>query len=297
MNGGPVRETGRSNARRWTLTINNPGVVANEPGWLAKMDRLVGEGCVSYYIFGWEIGDSGTEHIQGYVELPTRKRLAWLKSAIDAGAHFEVARGTPDENVAYCSKDGSFADGGTPSSELSVQGRRSDLQAVKESLDAGCRMDEIADLHFTQYVKFNKAFSAYRTMNAEKRSWPTEVIIYYGDTGTGKSRKVHDDEKDLWVATDNTLKWFDGYDGHEAVLFDDFTGVKNNRFGFLLQLLDRYEMQVPIKCGFVNWAPRRAYFTSNLHLDDWFTGVSTRQFDALKRRVTKIVHFDGTWNP
>lgn len=285
--------SGRAAAKRWTFTVNNPELEGDEPAWLERLDAHVTNGIFTYYVAGWEIGDGGTPHIQGYVELAKRSRISSLKSLISGRAHFEISRGTAKQASDYCKKDGSFAESGVISCETSRQGRRTDLEAVKEKLDNGICMADIADSHFEEWLKFNKAFNHYRLLRAPRREWVTEVIVYYGPTGTGKTRKVHEEEKDLWVATDNTLKWFDGYENHEAVLFDDFVSIKNTKFGFLLQLLDRYGMHVPVKGGFVNWAPKRIYFTSNLPVEEWFTGVTHQQFQALKRRITKSVQFHG----
>ena len=151
--------------------------------------------------------------------------------------------------------------------------------------------EEIANRHFSTWIIHRRAFAEYRTLMKPDRDWKSDVFIYWGDTGTGKTRAVYEAEADLWIATDNSLNWFDGYTGQEAVLFDDFVSIKNEKFGFLLRLLDRYPMDVPVKGGFTKWLPKRIYFTSNLRVEDWFMGVSAASQSALRRRITDTVHF------
>ena len=56
------------------------------------------------------------------------------------------------------------------------------------------------------------------------------------------------------------MGWFDGYDGHDTAIFDDFR-ASVNRFAYILRVLDRYPMDVPVKGGFVNWNPKYIVFT------------------------------------
>lgn len=58
------------------------------------------------YIIGKEVGEMGTPHLQGYIEFKKRIRP---KGTINLDyIHWEQARGSRDENLAYCSKDGDF---------------------------------------------------------------------------------------------------------------------------------------------------------------------------------------------
>lgn len=282
-------------AKRWCFTINNPDEEQDVPRWDDQFDRMVTDGLATYIIAGWEVGDSGTPHIQGYIELSKKQRITWLKSHLSERAHYEISNGTAEQASAYCKKEDSFFEYGVLSSLLSKQGQRTDLEAIKEILDDTGDINQVSDVYFAQWVRYHKAFEKYVLNKQERRNWVTEVHVLWGATGTGKSRFVHDlHPNNLWVASDNSLKWFDGYHGEDFVLFDDFVSVKNDRFGFLLQLLDRYAMTVPIKGGFVNWKPRTIYFTSNLPIEQWFTGVTEAQFAALKRRITRQIKFHGT---
>ncbi len=90
--------------RRFTkvcFTLNNPEpdekeTLVNE---LVKMDLG--------FIIGDEIGESGTPHLQGYIEFKKQIYLTGLKKLNDH-AHWEAARGDRQQNINYCSKDGNF---------------------------------------------------------------------------------------------------------------------------------------------------------------------------------------------
>jgi len=99
--------------------------------------------------------------------------------------------------------------------------------------------------------------------------------------------------EDIWVSNDD-LRWFEGYDNKQMAIIDDFR-AKHVSFSFLLRLLDRYPLRIPVKGDYVNWAPRVIVITCPYSPDQCF---STRQtylpedLEQLHRRITKIVHFD-----
>jgi len=73
----------------------------------AKLNELA-----AYWIIGREEGESGTPHLQGYFQLRKRAYIRQLRDLFSPRCHYEVARGTPKQNRAYCSKDGDFREGG-----------------------------------------------------------------------------------------------------------------------------------------------------------------------------------------
>ncbi len=274
----------------WTFTINN---YTDED--YTQVCGLQEDSDYSYIVCGKEIGDDRqTPHLQGYLELSSRKRGAWLKRRLGSegtNPHLEARKGSAIQASDYCKKEGTYFEYGTLSPP-SAQGTRNDLEDIKNAIDEGASPADICESHFSQWVYHRRAFEEYRAMSAEARTWVPEVHVLWGATGTGKTRYVYDKEKEhLWIASDNQLNWFNGYHGQDAVLFDDFVGCKNNKFGFLLRLLDRYPMKVPTKGGFVNWKPRRIYITSNIEPRSWFFGVTQEQQDALRRRMTNVTHF------
>ena len=53
----------------------------------------------------------GYSHLQGFIVFKNARTLASLKK-LDARAHWEVCRGTPEQNRTYCSKGGDFEERG-----------------------------------------------------------------------------------------------------------------------------------------------------------------------------------------
>lgn len=238
------------------------------------MERLRGDGSFRYVVFGRECGSNGTKHLQGYVECGKPRRLASLKKDYQQ-PHWEPAKGSKEQNFVYCTKEGDWEERGASK----TQGQRSDLDSIKEEIINGSSELEIANAHFSRWVVYRRSFEAYRALIAPTRDRNEGVEVFYlwGHTGTGKTKSVWEQEENLFVFPGRG--WFDGYRGQEAALFDDFRGGEDGiEFGYLLRLLDRYPMDVPIKGGFVDWRPKRIYITSNLELDALYVGHDKAPF-------------------
>lgn len=57
------------------------------------------------HICAKEVGETGTPHLQGYIRFKDSKRFSWWKNQFPK-VHVEVRKGTEEEAVAYCEKDG-----------------------------------------------------------------------------------------------------------------------------------------------------------------------------------------------
>jgi hypothetical protein len=59
---------------------------------------------IKYCMFGYEVGEHGTPHLQGWFWLKTQKRFGYIKTNIHPTMHVEVMKGTISHNIDYCSK-------------------------------------------------------------------------------------------------------------------------------------------------------------------------------------------------
>lgn len=145
---------------------------------------------------------------------------------------------------------------------------------------------EIADDFFGTWCRYRKSFAEYRMLISAKVCRDVSVYVLWGKPGTGKTRIVFDTFPSLWIASDPTLQWFNGYNGEDVVLLDDYRGEASD--SFLLRLLDRYPMLVPTKGGFVPWVPTTIIIASNL-------SPPFQHFDigaAISRRLKHVIKMD-----
>jgi len=266
------------NNRTWAFTYNNydENVIDNMKAW--KVTRM---------LVSKEVGESGTPHLQGAVTFNICTSFKTVSRLLPK-AHWEVAL-VSDSCFNYCAKEGSEV---VINIDNTHQGRRSDIECAVESLKSG-GMRALIKEHPAVFVKYHSGFEKINSYfrEPEVREPPT-VYWYWGKSGTGKTRKVHELEKGIYTCHDN-LKWFSGYDGQEAVLFDDFRG-NMCAFNVLLKLTDRYKMQVESKGGHVWWTPKRIYITSCKHPRDVYSDDvfdKDERVDQLLRRITHIEEF------
>jgi Adenylylsulfate kinase and related kinases len=132
-------------------------------------------------------------------------------------------------------------------------------------------------------------------LEPKRRSKPT-VLWFHGETGTGKSklaRELSEElDKNAWWSG-KTLDWFEGYDQHSCVVIDDFR-PDQCEFAFLLRLLDRYPLRVPVKGGSREWVAETIIITAPEAPEVLFRGLLNEKVEQLLRRIDRVVHLTGT---
>ncbi len=159
----------------------------------------------------------------------------------------------------------------------------------KRMLDDGKTDHEIAEACFKPWAKYHKAFEVYRRISTPDRDWKTQVFVFWGVAGTGKTRLaswICSSSSTYWKSPNSS--WFDGYSGEENIILDDFYGALP--YSTLLRLLDRTELRLESKGGHVNIIPKRVFLTSNKQPTEWYDG-SKCPLDALLRRIEHVVYF------
>lgn len=243
---------------------------------------------VRYIILGLEVAPStGQNHIQGYAELAKASTLSSLKKLLTPwfpGSHLEACAGSSKQNIAYCKKDGKFFEFGTPCE----QGKRTDLESVFNTLSSGGTLRDVAEQDFGTFLRYQRGLVTFRSMILSTANYERpEVFVRWGLPGTGKTRFVFDNHCHDQIWTWPGGPWFDGYDGHEVALFDDFDGSCGINFRTLLRILDRYRIDVPVKGAHVPWRPKTIFITSNRPPVEWYP-YSLADYPALERRFTLI---------
>lgn len=115
-----------SRNRSWCFTLNN-----YEDAALSALAELE----CRYIVYGKEVGEEGTPHLQGFVMFPNPIGFNSVKAKLPQGCHIEAAKGTPKQAADYCKKDGDFTERGDPP----AQGKRKDIERLVDAINEGER--------------------------------------------------------------------------------------------------------------------------------------------------------------
>ncbi len=231
---------------------------------------------VTYFCGQREIGEAGNVHLQCYVEYALRVRMRQVRSMFP-GAHIERRLGTAEEAAKYCLDETKRRD--HPDREvnhveygqrsITRQGARTDMERLKGWCKRKRSYKEISEEFFGQWLRYEKGIRSYCDLRAEPREDRTETWILYGPSGTGKSTLAFQYAmKNHWtIFNQDGSQWWDGYDGEECIIVDEFDGEWSYRFWKLL--CDRQPLKVPVKGGYRQFKAKCVIFTSNIGPFEW----------------------------
>ena len=261
--GAGQAEGGGAKYRRWCFTINN---------YKAVPTGLPTNVAVRYLCFGKEVGkQTGTPHLQGFVEFKHQVYRPHRFFAECGHGYFQPTRGTVQENIDYCSKDGDFSEFGVRPQDRQQQGHHgvkggkmeiARWEQAWELARAGRIEDIVADLrarHLNTWLKV-------KAMNLPK---PEELDVLdnlwiVGATGTGKSLWCHRTHPGCYKKGFN--KWWCGYNSedpeHEVVLLDDLHPSWDEAVN-LKNWADHYPFMAEYKGGCTVIRPKKIIVTSN----------------------------------
>lgn len=242
-------------------------------------------------VFGKEVGECGTKHLQGYVYWETQRSFNVVKGLLGGNRyHIERARGTPEQNRAYCTKDNDFTEFGT----IPEQGRRTDLEDAARLLRDTGRLDEVADHFPSTYIRYERGLRAFGQRTIKHRSTKPWVCWVMGQPGAGKSRLARTCPGDqYWAQADG--QWWDHYEQQEVVIVDDVCVTFPTTL--FKKLCDWYPLMVPYKGGFAKFTSPIVIFTCVISPTDRFEYDAKEPIEQITRRIDCVFdvdkHFDG----
>lgn len=251
--------------------------------WICTIPRDDWEPCLpdgSCWCIGQpEIGETGYRHWQVLVAFSAKKTVNQVKGCFGIqGMHVEPTRSAAAE--AYVRKEDTrdgepFEFGEKPFRRNSA----TDWARVKELAQNG----DIDLVPADVYVRYYRTLTAIAADHEEPVGIEKTVFVFYGATGTGKSRRAWEEAGQLAYAKDPRSKFWCGYRAHEHVVIDEFRGGID--ISHMLRWLDRYPVRVEIKGGSRPLKARKIWITSNLHPMNWYIDLDQETKAALLRRL------------
>lgn len=259
---------------------------------------------IQYLAFGDEVCPTTLRHHwQGFLVMKKKCAKSTAQKALGCPCFMDGMKGNLAQNEKYCSEDGKYVEFG----EKPNPGERTDLTQFSQGILRGeITLNDVLENNPGAYHTWGRTLIATQDLvwSRTQRSEMTTLIWIYGPPGTGKSHYVDEKEKSLYRKSveKGEGKWWDGYNGEEAVLLEDFRGSKDIPYSSILRMCDRYPFDVSRR----NRGPRpfiskRVYITSPVHPKDLYKNLhESDSLGQLYRRMgcecatfcdCKVLHF------
>lgn len=269
----------RRQGRYWLLTIPRDD--------FQPWDTLK-EG-VAYLRGQREIGhDTNYHHWQLLVALTKKGSLSAIKKIFGDSCHAELTRS--EAAYEYVWKEDTRVDG----TQFEIGKRplkrneKRDWAAIWSAAKSGS-IEEIDPsvlvCHYTAIRKISYDFA--KPISIERR-----IVVYWGDTGAGKSRRAWEEAGLDAYPKDPRTKFWDGYRGQEHVVIDEFRGDID--IAHILRWTDRYPVIVEVKGSAVVLKAHTIWITSNLSPSSWYPTLDDATEAALQRRLSSVEHFTNS---
>lgn len=242
-----------------------------------------------YFVAGIELcPTTKREHLQAYIHFGTKRKtfgsakktfFPWQPTILPCNASAEANRG-------YCTKDLNIW---WEHGECPKPGSRNDIKALKEAvMNGGEILDMIDDETIKNYQHMKIAEKLIPYYKPKRNKEAVQVLWFYGSAGSGKTVCAWDLYEDS-LYEPLSSKWFDGYQGEETILIDDFR-EDWIRYDDLLKLLDRYPIKKECKGGMVWLRHKRIVITAPMHPGCYYNHMNEDNKQLL-RRITEIREF------
>ena len=259
-----------SKFRNFTITQNN-----------YPDTKLLDEVSCKYIIYGKEIAESGTPHLQGFISFHNPRAIGGVIKELP-GCHIEVAK-TIHPAIEYCKKEGDFTERGVlPMTQKEKGGSNQWAQIYKASEQGD--LDAIDPEIKFKYAKTIDYIHDRANKRAKKETLP-ELLNewHYGPSGTGKSRTVRELYPDAYIKMNN--KWWDGYLQEEVVIMEDFNLEQAKFLAHHLKIwADHYPFPAEKKGTSMVIRPKKFIVTSNYSIEEAFGGDTTGSLEPILRR-------------
>lgn len=257
--------------------------------------KVIENTTADYICYGKEVCPSTKrEHHQGWIHFSGARGSVKNVAAALGKCNVRMMKGTIDQNDDYCSKESDLICFGIKPK----QGRRSDLDAIKTSIETGKSVDDICMENPNIYHQYARTLSKIEDIVLRKRfrTWMTEGIWIVGSTGSGKSHMAYENYDPVTHYTlPNDKGWWDGYVGQEIVVINEFRG--NIIYSELLDLCDKWPKSVPRRGREpVPFLAKKIIITSSMRPKEVYCNLSASDgIEQLLRRFELRV-LDTKWS-
>jgi len=251
----------------WILTIPQHGFTPYLPPQCA------------YIVGQLERGEqSGYCHWQVMVGFKQKQSLNGVR-AVFGDVHAELSRSSAADT--YCQKEETRVPG--TEFELGIKSFCRNSKVEWESVWSAAKSGDFSGIPANVRVVNYRTLRTISADYSETRGMERECVVFWGKTGSGKSRRAWEEAGLEAYSKDPRTKFWCGYHAQENVVIDEFRGGID--VSHLLRWLDRYPVRVEVKGSSKPLVAKKIWITSNLSPVMWYPMLDEETLAALMRRM------------
>lgn len=261
-------------ARWWAITLQ-------KPDWVPPTELPEGVQCIKGQK---EIGtNTNRTHWQLFIAFKRSVRYPKIKSTIGHDCFAEPTRSESYEQYVR-KEETAVAD-----SYFELGAKKFKRNSAKdwEEIKQLCKEGKLEELPAQVFVQNYRTCKQIEKDHMKPTSVQRKIKVFWGPTGTGKSRKAWEEATLDAYPKDPNSKYWDGYQGHKNVVIDEFRGKLD--IAHALRWFDLYPVNVDTKFGACVFKAENIWITSNLNPKDWYPDLDEETKAALLRRL-EIIH-------
>jgi len=247
-------------SRGYVFTLNN---------YTAEEEEALKLTPCEYLLYGREKGEKGTPHLQGFVYFKNARSFNAVQKLFGSRYHLESQRGTISQACDYCKKEGDWQEVGTQ--PIGAVGKKCTTaeraKKNKRLLETDlATLVENGEINIKEVPLLKKAKTILAQEGRPYQAEGVRGLWIWGPPGTGKTHMAHEQYPGAYIKAQN--KWFDGYQGEEAIILDD---LDTDVLGHYLKIwADKWACNGEIKGGTVALRHKVFVVTSNYEIEDLF---------------------------
>lgn len=243
---------------------------------------------------------SGVQYIKGQLEqgsqtdylhwqilcsFPKKVSTSKVREIFGASCHVELSRSSAANDYVW--KEDTRVGHQFELGRLAMKRQSAtDWDQVRADAEQGNFSSIPSDVYIRSYSNLKRIYVDSLKPSPQEKT----VFVFWGRTGTGKSKRAWEEATFDAFPKDPCTKWWCGYAGHQNVVIDEFRGQIG--ISHILRWLDRYPTIVESKGSNCVLAATTIWITSNLSPDDWYPDLDEETKLALRRRFTQVIHFN-----
>lgn len=233
----------------------------------------------SYIIGQLERGEqAGYCHWQIMVGFKQKQSLNGVR-AVFGDVHAELSRSSAAD--AYCQKEETRVDG--TQFELGSKPFARNSKVEWESVWSAAKSGDFGVIPAHVRIVNYRSIRSIASDHSRPIGMVRECFVFWGKTGTGKSRRAWEEAGMEAYCKDPRTKFWDGYETQKNVVLDEFRGGID--VSHLLRWLDRYPVRVEIKGSSKPLVAEKFWITSNISPLMWYPMLDEETVSALMRRM------------